>query len=133
MKKYFLGQVAQKAILKYKDAFVLVKEKNQEEWILPGGRLDSGESPEEGLRREIQEELSIDVEIKSIISIDSYHGEGRSKVPKVFIFYSVIALPKQDIKINHEVEEFMLVSKKSEIENLPMFTNQREVIEKVLK
>ena len=32
-------------------------------WAVPGGRIESGESPEEALLREIREELSIDISI----------------------------------------------------------------------
>ena len=46
-------------------------------WDIPGGFLDYGEAPEDGLRRELQEELGLDVEIDAIFDIvpDTY-GQG---------------------------------------------------------
>jgi 8-oxo-dGTP pyrophosphatase MutT (NUDIX family) len=41
---------------------LLLNERN--EWELPGGRLEVGETPESCLTREIQEELSIQVRVE---------------------------------------------------------------------
>ncbi|MFQ3286067.1 MAG: 8-oxo-dGTP diphosphatase [Natronomonas sp.] len=35
-------------------------------WLLPGGRLEPGETPEAGARREVREETGIDVEITDL-------------------------------------------------------------------
>jgi len=35
-------------------------------WLLPGGRLEAGETPEAGARREVREETGIDVEITDL-------------------------------------------------------------------
>jgi 8-oxo-dGTP pyrophosphatase MutT (NUDIX family) len=61
--------VSIKGVLLLESKVVLVRnERNQ--WELPGGRLELGETAEEGLAREFSEELSIQIEPLGII--DSY-------------------------------------------------------------
>jgi 8-oxo-dGTP pyrophosphatase MutT (NUDIX family) len=47
------------------DGMVLLHRDIYEEfWVLPGGRCEMGEQSSQGLRREIREELGVDVEIR---------------------------------------------------------------------
>jgi 8-oxo-dGTP pyrophosphatase MutT (NUDIX family) len=52
------------------DGKVMLVRNSRNEWELPGGRLEIGETPEEALAREFEEELSIQIEPLGII--DSY-------------------------------------------------------------
>ena len=132
MEQHFIGQVTLKAVLKYKNAFVLVREKNEDKWILPGGRLNAGESPENGILREIKEELSVDCNIEKIISVGAYHGGDISKNPKFFVYYLASVTTNQEIVINNEIAEFVLISKKEELEKYPTYQSYKDVIEKFL-
>lgn len=132
MEENFVGQVTLKAVLKYKDSFVLVKEEGGNHWILPGGRLNVGENAEDGLIREIKEELSVDSAIEKILSVNAYHGGEKSKNPKLFVFYLATVLPNQEIAINSEIVDVAYVSNKKELENYPMHENQKSVLEKFL-
>jgi 8-oxo-dGTP pyrophosphatase MutT (NUDIX family) len=132
MEKIFVGQVTQKAILKYKDSFVLVKEKGGEKWILPGGRLNVDENTDEGLLREIKEELSVDAVIENIISTDVYHNKKEGDASKLFVFYSATVLPNQEIVINNEISDIAYFSKKEDLEKYPMHEMQKSVLEKFL-
>ena len=58
-----------KGVLLVEGKVVLVRN-DRNEWELPGGRLEIGETPEQALAREFEEELSVRVEATAII--DSY-------------------------------------------------------------
>jgi ADP-ribose pyrophosphatase YjhB (NUDIX family) len=49
------------------DAVLLVRE--NEEWLLPGGMLETGEIPEEGARRELREETGVEADIEGLAAI----------------------------------------------------------------
>src|SRR5262245_20296270 len=61
--------VSIKGVLLLDDKVVLVKNP-RDEWELPGGRADAGESHEQALTREFAEELSVGISVSR--QIDSY-------------------------------------------------------------
>lgn len=62
---------AVKALIKNGDKFLVIKHDLGKNglWDLPGGRMEYGETPYETLKREVKEEVSLDIEIGELLGI----------------------------------------------------------------
>lgn len=65
------------AAIIYNDSEFLIAQrkpgKNEElKWEFPGGKLEEGESPEQCLKREIKEELNLEIEVSDIFDVVYY-------------------------------------------------------------
>jgi mutator protein MutT len=76
--------VSVKGVILQNSEVILLKNE-RDEWELPGGKLEIGESPECCLAREIEEELSIQVQVGSIL--DSWVYRIQKNVVVVIITY----------------------------------------------
>jgi 8-oxo-dGTP diphosphatase len=56
-------------------------------WEFPGGKVESGESPPEALRRELREELAVAAQIGD--ELERYEFRYLGKSPILLIFYTV--------------------------------------------
>ena len=65
------------ALLVVRDgALLLCRKRGSETWILPGGKLEPGETQEQCLAREIQEELNCGCEAEYLKTIDDLTTNG---------------------------------------------------------
>ena len=63
-------KVSIKGVLAAPDGRVVLLQNERNEWELPGGQIELGESPAQCLAREIQEELCLRVEVEQ--PVDTY-------------------------------------------------------------
>lgn len=71
----------------------------KETWMLPGGRLNIDDQPEEGLQREISEETGLKVKVISPCHVARW---GSEKPPKYGVFFLCKLVGKQTVKISNE-------------------------------
>jgi 8-oxo-dGTP pyrophosphatase MutT (NUDIX family) len=79
-----------KGILSHEGRVLLVQHTyGPRRWEIPGGGLRRGEEPVEGIRREIREELGVEVPVPTVIAIGS--GSGRESRRRMTYFAAELA------------------------------------------
>ncbi|SFI22879.1 8-oxo-dGTP diphosphatase [Bradyrhizobium sp. Gha] len=58
----------------------IVRQRKRNEWVLPKGKLDDGETPKQAAHREVLEETGHEVAIHEFLGTLGYQSGGRSKV-----------------------------------------------------
>lgn len=92
-------------------------------WEFPGGKLEEGESPEEALVREWQEELEVDIKVGDQISESRFkHGDD------CFLLLSYRVYPKSENWVFHEHSEARWVTEK-ELFELDLAESDRRAAE----
>ncbi len=86
------------------------------EWDIPGGRLDLGEDPFEGLKRETKEEIDCDIEIIMPIDVHFFtRGDGQKIQMTIFICKPI----NENIKLSEEHTEYQWVDLFSGLDQFP--------------
>jgi len=86
MPKKEVGAAA--VILDQEGRILLVKHNyGRRNWELPGGRVESGESPLDAVRREVQEETGLTVGVDHLVGV--YHRPDNDSLHFVFLFRAV--------------------------------------------
>ena len=91
--------VSVKGIVVRDDAVVLVRNR-RDEWELPGGKLEVGETPERCVAREIEEELQLEVEPAALV--DSWVYAIASDVHVLVLTYGCLERARRTAMVSPE-------------------------------
>ena len=93
------------------------------QWDIPGGRLELGEDPIAGLKREVLEEVGINVEIEMPIDIHHFTRDDGQKITMIIFWCKPLST---DIVLSEEHQEHKWVSLESANEFPQWMTTIRE-------
>ena len=130
---HFRGRIAQKALLVRSGKVLVTRDSRDNKFELPGGRLDNGEEPKEGMLREIREELGVQAQIEEIFDIrTAWHA--RDEETMIFIYY-VLSMVDETAAFTPdplEVAQMQWVDAES-VNDLKYFEQFEEVLESYFK
>lgn len=103
-------KISVNALIETSDGILLVKPSYKQGWDLPGGIVESEESPVEGLKREIIEELGTSAEIGELRCVDYIHSDWESR-PVIMLIFSATIKTNEICIDGKELVDWRIVSR----------------------
>lgn len=107
-----------------KEGKILIVEDPKQGWLFPGGKILEGETEEDCLKREFQEEISVS-DIKKIRFYKSYTSQSTKHNREVPVDMYFVELEKTKIKPSAEIKQAIFTSAP---EKYPLIQTAKEII-----
>jgi len=108
---------------------IINRDRYGDEWCLPKGKQNEGETLEQTALREVQEETGCGVELYSFAMIERYKVEGRKKY--VFYWHMILSGDNNSNHDTHEVKQMIWLPTKEAIQLLT-HKDQKKMLKKLL-
>ena len=107
---------------------LLVNPTYRKEWLIPGGIVEQDESPIEGCKREVMEELGVSIDLGRLLSLDYMPSSSEGTEALHFVFWGGVWGDEEIRRItlcNVELSEFRFFAVAELGEYLPSALNVR--------
>ncbi|HXS14987.1 MAG TPA: NUDIX hydrolase [Candidatus Saccharimonadales bacterium] len=125
-------------ILNNKGEVLMVKRADNDDflpglWEMPGGGTDFGEHPIQALKREIKEEVGVDVEVGKVCFVDDYFMEkDDEKIHRVELFYKCkLKNNDTEVRLSHEHSAYKWLSEEN-LKSLEMTAYMTKAVHKCI-
>lgn len=98
-----------------KRELAIVHRKKYDDWSLPKGKLEQGESIGGTARREVQEETGCEIDLQGFAGIVQYSVDG---VPKIIYFWNMRVIKESAYKLHKDVDKVEWVTPEEAIERI---------------
>ena len=104
---------------------------NQDSWSEFGGQIEEGEIPEEAVKRELKEELGI--ELVDLKFFKKYELQRKKGIYEQFVFTASLNYPLERLKKQQKEGKDLALFDYEEIKNLKIADYTREILEDFFK
>ncbi len=127
---YQTPKVGIRAVVMQEDKILLVKEKMDNKWSLPGGYADTGMLPSEIAVNEVKEESGFDVKPTRILGLIDYNKHQKRPFPfDIYQLFMECEIIGGEAKTGIETSDVQFFS----IDNLPELSERRVTAKQILK
>ena len=100
------------------------------QWVMPGGKIDPGEPITAALKREVLEEVGIDVHVEGLVDVFEVVNSGEHDNHYVILYYLATAKGGTVLPNAREISEVLWVDRKS-VEGLDIPDGTRHILSKI--
>jgi len=124
------------AVVKREDSFLLIKrqkEPGKGDWSIPGGLVELGETLTEAIKREVREEVGLEVEIDHLLDVVTNivkDEEGKIKYHYVLIDYLVYPKGKGEVCLSSDASDVRWV-RMDELEQYSLTQSLKDLLAKI--
>ena len=86
------------------------------QWDIPGGRLEDGENPYDGLKREAKEEINMDIDIILPVEVQHFVRDDGQKIALTIFLCTPLS---EEITLSEEHTEYKWLDLEKESEQFP--------------
>lgn len=104
---------------------------NQDSWSEFGGQIEEGETPEEAIKRELKEELGI--ELIGLKFFKKYKLQRKKGIYEQFVFTAQLNYPLENLKKRQKEGKDLALFTFEKIKNLKMADYTRKILEDFFK
>lgn len=105
---------------------------NTGRWDVPGGRMEFGELPHEALKREVREEVGLEVEILEPVAVAQWQPVIRGEKVQIVAIYHRCAWKSGEVRVSNEHDQFAWIDPTDYIK-CNLIPNVVPVFEKLLR
>jgi len=100
-------------------------------WEVPGGRIETGENPIDGLVREVKEETGLNINVKRPFAVENFVSDDGFAITMI---HFICEVNKEEIKLSEEHTDFYWVEQDKIFEKInPYFKYATEEFLKLTK
>lgn len=98
------------AVIENENKFLMILDKKHDFWKFPGGKVMVGESIFDALKREVKEEIGIEINPLKLLGMGEFLSKDEKNDRKVFFFSAkkTAGTPKPDMTEVEKVSEFSI-------------------------
>lgn len=111
--QHFLGKISLRAVIVQDEKVLLTRDIGDPDiWEIPGGRLYEGETIEEGLKREIREELGVEIRIGRLAYTEQFRQQRDGSLHLLLAYEAFLEDPTRPLTLApDEVAEIRWIDK----------------------
>jgi nucleoside triphosphatase len=117
------------------EIFLMKSPKWENQWLVPGGKIEKGDAMKETVRKEVQEETNIEVTDIELLHVKDGGNPDDFERDTHFIFLNFICrAATQDVELDQrEAVEYTWIEPETALEELDLNSSSREFIQKYME